>query len=488
MSDPSAIQPDRLPVTAAVLAGGRSVRMGVDKTLLDFEGETLVSRVVDVVGAVCASTLVVTNRPEAISTAGLPPEVRVLRDEVAYQGPLGGLATALAAAEEEWVLAVAADMPWLKPSVVRALWARAEGADVVMPVSAEGPEPLLALYRRETCLPAARKALDSGRRRLVAILPGLTVAEVAVESLREVDPELRSLRNINTADDLAEARHDPAGDPGFSAGERPIRTRVVEVGTRRARGMPVEHPVTIHMNDVEIATVQATPSDLEEMAAGFLLAEGLVSDRDALGGIEVDAKRGLVWVSTAEAVPEDMVYKTRYVTSGCGKGITFSSVGHARGLARIESGASVSSELLYEMMGQMTRDAVAYRDTGGMHACALGVDGRVRIVREDVGRHNALDKALGRAWLDRLPLADAVLLTTGRISYEMAVKAAKSRIPVVVSRTAVTDLAAKIAAELGITLVGYARGGKLVVYTCPQRVEVAEGAPAVAPQQDGDSR
>ena len=92
------------------------------------------------------------------------------------------------------------------------------------------------------------------------------------------------------------------------------------------------------------------------MSAGFLLAEGLVSDRDALGSIEVDAKRGLVWVSTAEVVPEDMVYKTRYVTSGCGKGVTFSSVGHARGLERIESDAKVSSELLYEMMGQMTRE------------------------------------------------------------------------------------------------------------------------------------
>ena len=93
-------------------------------------------------------------------------------------------------------------------------------------------------------------------------------------------------------------------------------------------------------------------------------------------------------------------------------------------------------------------------------------------VREDVGRHNAVDKVLGRAWLDGVPTVDAVLLSTGRLSYEMAVKAAKARVPLVVSKSAVTDLAAEIAAELGITVVGYARGGGMVVYTHPERVLV----------------
>jgi len=466
----------RLPITAAVLAGGRSERMGIDKTLLDFDGRPLVVHVVEAVGDMCASTLVVTNRPDAAASAGLPPEVRIVQDEVAYQGPLGGLVTALSHAREEWVLALAADMPWLQPRIVQALWARREGADVVIPVSAKGPEPLLALYRKEACLPAARAALASGRRRLVAILPGLRVAEVDVEELRGIDPQLSSLQNINTAYDLAEARSGASFGP--SVGDAPERAcvRVVEVGTRRARGMPSERPVTIYMNDVEVATVQATPKDLEEMAAGFLLAEGLIQDRDALAGIDVDAKRGLVYLSTAEEVPDDMVYKTRYVTSGCGKGVTFSSVGHARNLAKIDSAACVSSEELYGLMGRMAHEAAAYRDTGGMHACALGVGGRVRYVREDVGRHNALDKLLGRAWLDRVEVADAVLLTTGRISYEMAVKAAKSRVPIVVSRTAVTDLAAEIAIELGITLVGYARGGKLVVYTHPHRISAEKNA------------
>lgn len=462
---------ESLPITAAVLAGGRSMRMGVDKTMLDVDGEPLVARVSEAVGSVCSETLVVTNRPEALSGAGLPVGARVLTDEVAYQGPLGGIATALAAASSDWVLVVAADMPWLEPSVVRALWDLRDSADVVVPVSERGPEPLLALYRAEACLPAARAALASGRRRVVAMFGSVRVAEVPVEALRSADPELRSLVNVNTPEELADVRANEAPQPASTGTPR---LQVVEVGTRRVRGMPTERPVTVYLNDVEVATIQATPNDLEEMAVGFLVAEGLLLDREALNHVDVDAKRGMVWVVSSESVPAELVHRTRYVTSGCGKGVTFSSVGHARGLAPVTADATVSSDALYEMMGQMARGAEAYRDTGGMHSCALGRDGRVFVVREDVGRHNALDKALGRAWLDREDTNGAVLLTSGRISYEMAVKAAKARIPIVVSRTAVTDLAADIAAELGITLVGYARGGKLVVYTVPERIVVPD--------------
>lgn len=454
-----------IPVTAAVLAGGRSQRMGVDKTLLPFDGEPLVRRVTELAAQVCSSVIVVTNRPEAIAEAGLPDSVRVLADEVAYQGPLGGLVTALANAEDEWVLALAADMPWLEPRVIRALWDARDGAQVVLPTSEKGPEPLLALYHT-SCLPEARRVLESGRRRLIAMLPNVKTVEVSLDTLRAVDPGLRSLVNVNTPEELLEVRDEASS----SAGEPTQRVSVIEIGSRRSRGMPSERPVTVFLNDDEIATTQGTPEDLADLAAGFLVSEGFLTDRDALEGIDVDQKRGLVYVRSAEQAPADVAERKRYVTSGCGKGVTFASVGHARGIEPVDSDATVGSEEIYNLMGQLARAAAAYRDTGGMHSCGLGVNGELALIREDVGRHNALDKLFGRAWLDRIPTKDAILLTTGRISYEMAVKAAKAHVPVVVSRTAVTDLAAEVAERAAITLVGYARGGKLVVYTNAHRI------------------
>jgi FdhD protein len=459
---------ERLALTAAVLAGGRSLRMGVDKTLLDVDGRALVVRVVDAVGEVCESTLVVTNRPEALADAGLAADVRIISDEVAYQGPLGGLTTALAETTSEWMLAVAADMPHLEPRVIRALWDLREGADAVVPVGEKGPEPLLALYRVAACLPVAREVLATGRRRPAAIFSRVTTVEVPAEALRAVDPDLRSLLNVNTPADLIDAR-ETADEPHHT--RHGVKLEVMEITSRRStRSMPIEMPVTIYLNEREVATTQATPHDLDDMGIGFLLSEGLITDRDKLQSVDHDAKRGLVWVTSAEEVPADLAERTRYLTSGCGRGVTFASLGHARGLAPVESQMTVSADELYALMGQMARHAEMYRDSGGMHACGLARGGRLEIVREDIGRHNALDKVFGRAWLDRMDTHDAILLTTGRISYEMAVKAAKSGVPVAVSRTAVTNLAAEIADDLSITLVGYARGGKLTVYTYPERV------------------
>ncbi len=456
----------RLPLTGAVLAGGRSERMGADKILLTVGGEPLISRVVDAVGRVCEERMVVLSEAGILQGVELPEDVRVVTDEVPFLGPLGGLTTALAAAEHEWILAVAADLPWLVPEVVEALWEARDGAQAVVPVSEAGTEPLLALYHR-SCLEVAREVLDTGRRRFVAMFPRLRVAEVTLESLRRVDPDLSSLMNVNTPEDLANARE--------AVPERKERVRASVVGGDVREGrMPSERPVTVMMNETEIATMQATPEQLDDLAVGFLVAEGLLTDRAALEGVAVDPARGLVWVRTAEEPPDPEALRKRYLTSGCGKGVTFASAGHMEGIAEVEGGRVRDADEVYRMPSRLSRAAEKYRDTGGMHACGLVVGVTLSLVREDVGRHNALDKLLGRAWLDGFDAQDAVVVSTGRISYEMAVKVAKAGIPVAVSRTAVTDLAVDVAEHAGITLAGYARGGRMVVYTHPERIRMED--------------
>ena len=497
----------KLALTAVVLAGGRSLRMGVDKTQIDIGGQALVTRAVNAVAPFAAQVIIVTNRPENLPLAQLPDNIEIITDEVAYQGPLGGLATALKVARHQWALTVAADMPWISEAVVRLLWGRRSGADIVVPVGELGPEPLLALYRVAAAGPVAQSVLASGRRRLAALFPDLRVCEVALSELREFDPQLATLFNINTQTDLDVARafaqatgRDLEGAPSHKKSKHPAATPTAAAagagtgdlpapaGAKRGgvrvmtsvetgRQMPIEAPITIVLNDEEVATTQATPKDLDDLAVGFLVSEGLLTDRSAFRGVDIDSKRGLVYVATRESVPDDLATRTRYLTSGCGTGVTFASLGHARGLQPLDAAVELTPNDLYRWMAELADKSADYKDRGGYHSCGLVIGGQLALVREDIGRHNAVDKVLGHAWRAGIDLTQAVLLSSGRISYEMIVKAAKNRVPVVGSRSAATNLATEVAEDLGITLAGYIRGGKVVLYAHPERV-IAENEEA----------
>jgi len=436
-------KPDvRLPIAAAVLVGSAA---------------TVAAGLVESLQGTCEQVIVVALAGQPIAAEGLPPAALLIAADGPVLGPLDALASAMEAARNEWVLAVSADAPPIEPAAIAALWAARDGFDAVVCENPGGSSPMPALYRVATCLPAARGALATGRHRLAALLLGVKVGGAPAAAM----PPLPGQPTSDSGD--------PAPAPDTTAAIH------VDVTVGRSRPMPSERPITIFLNDVEVATTQATPRDLEELAAGFLVAEGLIRDRKLLVSIDADAARGLVYVLSQEVAPEDLAVRARYLTSGCGGGVTFASVGHARGMSPVLSELTVSATQLYTLVGEMAHAAVMYHETGGVHACGLARGGRLLFVREDVGRHNAVDKLLGRAWLDDIPTSDAVLISTGRISYEMAVKAAKAAVPIVATRSAVTDLAADIGDELGITLVGYVRGKKLTVYTHPERVLAPEG-------------
>jgi len=202
---------ERLPVTGVVLAGGRSQRMGTDKALVSVGGEPLVTRAAFALADVCEHVMVAAGAAEALSGAELPPEALLLADTVPFQGPLGGLATALEAAQTQWIFAVGVDMPFLHAEIARVLWEELaacpdpDAVSVVMPVGEAGAEPLLSLYRVD-CLDVINRVLAEGLHRVIDICPLVGVLEVPLGKLEGVDPELMSLINVNTAEDLASAR------------------------------------------------------------------------------------------------------------------------------------------------------------------------------------------------------------------------------------------------------------------------------------------
>ena len=190
-------------LSIVIQAGGESRRMGRDKGLVPFGGQPLIQRVVERVGSLGDELLVTTNRPEDYRFLNLP----LVGDLLPGSGALGGLYTALSAASQPLVAVVACDMPFASLALLAA--ARdillEKNCDVAMPATAEGLEPLHAVYRRSTCLPVVEAALQEGRRRMISWLDSVEMHTIPPEVVQEYDPTGHIFTNLNTPEELAEA-------------------------------------------------------------------------------------------------------------------------------------------------------------------------------------------------------------------------------------------------------------------------------------------
>ena len=220
-----------------------------------------------------------------------------------------------------------------------------------------------------------------------------------------------------------------------------------------------EQPLTIWVNGEKFLTLLCSPLKLEALVVGYLWMEKVIASLDEIAGLEVSPVDGRadVTLSHPVALPTE-----RVLTSGCGGGITF-RIDH-RLFPRLSSSLRVAPETLSARMKDLFAAAVHYKESRGIHGAALSDGAQLLVVAEDVGRHNAVDKVKGEALLAGIPTEDRILLSTGRVSSEMLLKAARMGVPLVVSRTSPTEMAVALAEQLNITVCGYVRPESLNLY------------------------
>jgi FdhD protein len=246
----------------------------------------------------------------------------------------------------------------------------------------------------------------------------------------------------------------------------PRMVAVVERDGRRDE-VAVEEPLEIRVDGAALSVTMRTPGHDEELALGFLLGEGLI-DGPRAAGLTEDLANNVVEV--AGPLSRDPSARRFYTTSSCGvcgRGSLEEVAVHA---AVAAPGPVVARELLAALPNRLRQPG--FERTGGLHATGLfTAAGELVLVREDVGRHNAMDKVIGRALLDGLtPLHPHVLCVSGRLSFELVQKAAVAGAPILVGVGAPTSLAVELAEDRGLTLGGFARAGRINVYTHPERV------------------
>lgn len=232
-----------------------------------------------------------------------------------------------------------------------------------------------------------------------------------------------------------------------------------------------EMPLTVYVNGNELVTILCTPSKLNCLVAGFLHLEGIISSVDEIVLMRVCVDDSLADVRLNR--PDVVLPTRRTLTSGCGGGTTLEA--DWQRLPEVRSTLSIESKQVQLLVRKLLDAGAVYRRSGGVHTSALAKGSDLILIAEDVGRHNTIDKIHGECLLTGIDESTCALLTTGRISSEMLTKAVRMAVPMVVSRSAPTDRAVQIAQAKGITLIGYARGSHLSVYTHPWRISDCPG-------------
>jgi FdhD protein len=254
--------------------------------------------------------------------------------------------------------------------------------------------------------------------------------------------------------------------------ERVPILRLTEAGKSSADDIVVrEFPLTIVLNNQELVTLLCSPKNLDYLAVGFLSSEGLLKGKDEIKNIAVDDRRGVVRVETEEGNKQagELLFN-RLITSGCGRGASFYSAADIGGQVKVESQASISALEVFELVREFQHQSQIFRTTGGVHSAALCDTKSILVFSEDIGRHNAIDKIFGECILKDIPTDDRIIVTSGRVSSEILLKAAKRNIPLLISKSAPTDLGVRLANDLGVTLIGFVRGKRMNVYSNDWRI------------------
>ena len=267
-----------------------------------------------------------------------------------------------------------------------------------------------------------------------------------------------------------------AGQPGLSTSTEVRVQRWRDEGTASATDVVAEEsPVALRYQGLPYVVMLATPADLEDLAVGFTVSEAIVASPDEIRHVQQQATGDELEVNIDIAPPRfaELLQRQRNLTgrTGCGLCGAETVEGAIRQPPPVHAGLSVSLAALHAALQELTARQPLNERTGSVHGAAWVLpDEGIRIVREDVGRHNALDKLIGALIRSKADIASGFVIITSRASYEMVQKAATVGVQLLVAISAPTGLAVRLAETCGLTLVGFARPGQHVVYSHPHRL------------------
>ena len=243
----------------------------------------------------------------------------------------------------------------------------------------------------------------------------------------------------------------------------------------------METPVDIIVNDINLVNIICLPRDLKELAIGFLYSIGIINSIDDIKEIQVeelDNNVSINLIDTIEFNNEDLEINpvSRVVETTCGISSPWrtaikKTLARAKDAIDPEKTIQIPAKLIQQCVIEMQKRTILFRETGGCHGAAIFTfDGTLITVKEDIGRHNAIDKVIGTLILEKKSFTDKILTSTGRLTGDSVLKAIRARIPILASLSAAIESGIRLAFAYGITLIGFVRGKRMNIYTHPERI------------------
>ncbi|WP_235974700.1 formate dehydrogenase accessory sulfurtransferase FdhD [Stappia albiluteola] len=246
---------------------------------------------------------------------------------------------------------------------------------------------------------------------------------------------------------------------GIDQSGQPIDTRVV-----------TERPLTLYLNAQEIVTMMTIGDHPDLLAVGYLINQNMLKPDDVVTGIDYDEDLEVVVVRTERATNYEDKLKKKVRTSGCAQGTVFGDVMDRFDEIELDADARLRTSWLAALTKKINTAPSLYLAAGAIHGCVLCQEDRPLVYMEDVGRHNAVDKIAGWMWSEKVGPADKIFYTTGRLTSEMVIKTAMMGIPILVSRSGFTAWGVELARQVGMTLIGRARGRRFVALSGAERI------------------
>ncbi|RAP62987.1 formate dehydrogenase family accessory protein FdhD [Achromobacter sp. HZ01] len=267
--------------------------------------------------------------------------------------------------------------------------------------------------------------------------------------------------------------------PRMTAARAPLTREVWvidEHGRREALSIPAERPLTVYVDRREIVTLMTLGALPELLVLGYLRNQRLVRGLDEVVSVTVDWEVNAAAVETRNGIADiEARTKKRVVTTGCGQGSVFGDLMEEIDSIRLAPEARLGQDELYGLLNAIRLQETTYKSAGSVHGCALFRGADMLMFVEDVGRHNAIDTIAGWMWLQGAQGqdgADKVFYTTGRLTSEMVMKSAQMGVPIVVSRSGITQMGYEIAQQLGLCAIGRAINKRFICYTAPERLRL----------------